>query len=264
MKVPKPKTPKSSKLKLGKLPKRVDPRTFKLSKYLKTSELPAAPPAVDWSKSVANYGMLLNDQLGDCVIAGMMHLAMGWQADAGHPPVVPSDQEVIAAYSAIGGYNPSDPSTDRGCNMLDALNYWRNTGISIGAKNNRIAAFAEVDLSNAAEVKSALWLFGGLFTGFQMPLSAQNADSWTVPARGLRGRGKPGSWGGHCAPLAAEDANGGFRAITWGELMPTTQDFVADYCEEAYAVLSTAWIEQNGKAPCGFNLAALQSDLADL
>ena len=250
--------------KLGRQPKRSDQRTFKLSKYLKMSELPAAPPAVDWTKAVPQYGMLLNDQLSDCVIAGMMHEAMTWQANAGSPIVQPSEAEVIAAYSAIGGYDPSNPSTDQGCNMLNALNYWRNTGISIGGQTNQIAAFAEVDLTNDAEVKAALWLFGGLFTGFQMPESAENASSWTVPSGGLHGKGKPGTWGGHCAPLAAEDGSGGFQAITWGELMPAAQNFVADYCDEAYAVLSTAWMEKNGQAPSGFDLAALQADLAAL
>jgi len=249
--------------KLGKQPKRGDPRTLKLSKYLKISELPAAPPAVDWTKAVPRYGVLLNDQLGDCVIAGMMHLAMGWQANAGQTPATPSDSEVIAAYSAIGGYDPSDPSTDQGCNMLDALNYWRETGITIGGQTNQIVAFAEVNPANDEEMKAALWLFGGLFTGFQMPESAENADSWTVPSCGLKGKGKPGSWGGHCAPLGAENGSC-FQAITWGELMPTMDNFVADYCEEAYAVLSSEWIEKNGQAPSGFDMAALQADLAAL
>jgi len=254
--------------KLGKKARRSDQRTFKLAKYLKIPELPAAPPAMDWSKAVANYGMLLNDQLGCCVIAGMMHLAMGWQANAGTAPAgspaLPADSDVIAAYRAIGGYNPADPSTDHGCNMLDALNYWRSTGLTIGGTVHKIAAFAEVNLKNDAEVKAALWLFGGLFTGFAMPESADGADSWTVPVCGLHGKGKPGSWGGHCAPLAAEDGAGSFKAITWGELMPTAHNFVADYCDEAYAVLSPEWLEQNGQSPCGFDLAALQADLSAL
>jgi hypothetical protein len=250
--------------KLGKQPKRTDPRTLKLSRYLKTSNLPAAPPAVDWSKAVSQYGMLLNDQLGDCVIAGMMHLAMGWQANAGLTPASPSNAEVVAAYSAIGGYNPAEPSTDQGCDMLQALKYWRNTGVSLGGQKSQIVAFAEVDLTNDSEIKAALWLFGGLFTGFQMPKSAENATSWVVPSGGVHGKGKPGSWGGHCAPLASEDGLGGFQAITWGGLMPTAHSFVADYCEEAYAVLSAEWIEKNGQAPSGFDLAALQADLAAL
>lgn len=250
--------------KLGKQPKRPDRRTLQLSRYLKMPELPAAPPAVDWTRAVPHYGMLLNDQLGDCVIAGMMHLVMGWQANTGQSPAAPSNDEVVAAYSAIGGYDPSDPSTDQGCNILDALNYWRNTGITVAGQTSKIVAFAEVNLKDDAEVKAALWLFGGLFTGFQMPASAQNAASWTVPSCGLHGKGKPGSWGGHCAPLGAEDNSGGFQAITWGELMPTAHNFVADYCDEAYAILSTAWIEQQGQSPSGFDFAALQADLAAL
>jgi len=250
--------------KLGRKPKRNDQRTLKLARYLKTVELPPAPAAVDWTPAVPDWGMLMNDQLGCCVISGMMHLTMGWRANAGAAISVPTDDEVIAAYSAIGGYVPGDPSTDQGCNMLDALKYWRNAGIAVGGEASRIAAFAEVNLADDAEVKAALWLFGGLFTGFSMPASAENADSWVVPACGLHGQGKPGSWGGHCAPLAAEDASGVYRALTWGEWMPASHDFVADYCEEAYVVLSPAWLEQNGKAPSGFDLAALQADLAAL
>jgi len=250
--------------KLGRQPKRSDGRTLKFAKYLKTSELPAAPPAVDWTKAVPHYGMLLNDQLGDCVVAGMMHLAMGWQANAGSAAAAPSDAEVVAAYSAIGGYDPLNPSTDRGCNMLDALKYWRNTGISIGGHNHQIVAFAEVNLAEADEVKAALWLFGGLFSGFQLPLTAEHAHSWSMPACGLHGKGKPGTWGGHCAPLAAENSSGGFQVISWGGLVPADNGFVAGYCDEAYAVLSASWIEQNGQAPCGFDLATLQADLAAL
>jgi len=250
-------------MKLGKLPKREDTRTLKLTKYLKVEELPAAPAAVDWTKAVPQYGMLLNDQLGDCVIAGMMHLAMGWVANAGGKIPVPTDQEVLAAYSAIGAYVPGDPSTDNGCNMLDALKYWKNTGIQIQGAVSQIVAFAEVNLQNFAEVKAALWLFGGLFTGWALPESAENAKTWNVTAS-LHGKGKPGSWGGHCAPLAADSSSGQFQAITWGELMPTTQNFVTDYCDEAYAVLSSEWIEQNGEAPCGFDLKALQQDLSEL
>lgn len=250
--------------KLGKKPKRTDERTFKLSRYLKMAELPAAPAAVDWTKAVPQWGMLMNDRLGCCVISGMMHMAMGWQANAGSGSSVPTDDEVVAAYGAIGGYASGDASTDQGCNMLDALNYWRNNGIQAGGQTSKITAFVEVDASNDAEVKAALWLFGGLFAGFSMPESAENQDRWIVPGCGLHGKGRPGSWGGHCAPLASEDGLGDYQAITWGELMPAAHDFVADYCEEAYAVLSPAWLEQNGQAPCGFDLAALQADLAAL
>jgi hypothetical protein len=248
---------------LGKKPKREDPRTFKLARYL--THLPPAPATVDWTRAVSKWGMLDNDNIGDCVPAGMMHMVMLWAANAGKPIPQPTDAEAIANYEVIGGYNPSDPSTDQGCDMLTALQIWRSKGILVGGQTHRIAAFAEVNLKNPAEVKAALYLFGGLFTGWALPASAQGENTWFVPVGGPYGdTGAPGSWGGHCAPLAAEDGSGEFRAITWGSLTPATHNFVADYSEEAYAVISPEWIEQNGKAPSGFNLAALEKDLAAL
>src|ERR1700690_965513 len=129
-------------LKLGKLPPRYDARTFKLAQYIET--LPTAPPLVDWTGKVPEYGMLLNDKLGCCVIAGVMHLAMQQRAAAGLPVAVPSDDDVIAMYSAIGGYVPGDPATDCGCSMLDALNYWRQEGLTFGGTTHKIRAFAAV------------------------------------------------------------------------------------------------------------------------
>ena len=36
-------------------------------------ELPAPPPHVDWTKGQKNWGMMKNDQLGDCTAAGVGH-----------------------------------------------------------------------------------------------------------------------------------------------------------------------------------------------
>jgi hypothetical protein len=46
-----------------------------------------------------------------------------------HDAVVMSDEEVISAYSAVTGYRPSDPSTDRGGLISDALRFWRMSGM---------------------------------------------------------------------------------------------------------------------------------------
>lgn len=55
-------------LKLGKHAKRHDPRTLKLAKYL--TQLPPIPSAMNWSRNVPIWGMMGNDQLGDCLGAG--------------------------------------------------------------------------------------------------------------------------------------------------------------------------------------------------
>src|SRR5208282_3739899 len=52
-----------SKMRLGKLPRRHDPRTPKLGCYMK-SALPPAPPCADYTRGITDWGMMLNDQLG--------------------------------------------------------------------------------------------------------------------------------------------------------------------------------------------------------
>jgi hypothetical protein len=41
-------------------------------------------------------------------------------------------------------------------------------------------------------------------------------------------------------------------------------NFWAAYCDEAYGLLSKDWLEASGKAPSGFDAAALTADMAAL
>ncbi len=247
--------------KLGKLPPRNDARTFQLSDYVQS--LPTAPPLVDWTGKVPEYGMLSNDTLGCCVIAGMMHLAMQQRAAAGLTVVIPSDADVVAAYSAIGGYVPGDPGTDCGCNLLDALNYWRWHGLTFGGVTHEITAFATVQLHKPAELASALWLFGGTLDGYALPVSVQGQSAWKAPHGKLRGRTAAGSWGGHCVE-DPYDKSGDLKVVTWGSEMPVDYGFRDAYCDESYVVFTPEWIEANGNSPCGFKRDALLADLAAL
>lgn len=252
---------------LGCQPKRVDSRTLRLARYLDKTKLPAAPETVIYSEAVPQPGMLLNDQLGCCVPAGAMHLALYQAANDGHPLPMPSDEEVIRAYSAIGGYVPGDPDTDNGCTMLDALRYWRREGIVIGGKAHKIGAFAEINLQDAQEVASALWLFGGLYAAFDLPAAAEELTSWSGLPTELVGDWMPGSWGGHCVTIpdvrgsAAGDTYG---VCTWGGITPMDPCFWQAYASEAYVVLSEDWLGRDGRCPAGFNKATLLADLQSL
>ena len=55
--------------------------------------------------------MFLNDSLGDCVIAAMAHMIMQWSyyASGGSGMYTPTDQQVLAAYEILGGYQPGNP-----------------------------------------------------------------------------------------------------------------------------------------------------------
>ncbi len=151
---------------------------FALRNYLKQS-LPAPPASVDYSAKapLALQYVYGNNELGDCVIACMGHIAGVLAGNVGSELIVPHD-EIISLYSAIGGYVPGDPLTDQGCDEQTALNYWQRTGFRDGfipPSAHQIAAWIAVDGSNPVEVKTALWLFENLMFGVELP------DAWVNP-----------------------------------------------------------------------------------
>ncbi|MGO8790269.1 MAG: hypothetical protein ACLQVL_23205 [Terriglobia bacterium] len=115
---------------LGKRPRRHDPRTLKLARYM-TSALPTPPASVDYTRGVTDWGMMLNDQLGDCIIAdGPGHATQVWTLNATGTMVTPPDSLILATYEKWCGYNPVDPTTDAGGIELDVLNNWRQQGFA--------------------------------------------------------------------------------------------------------------------------------------
>jgi hypothetical protein len=247
-------------VKLGKSPKRTDHRTLKLGNYLKTADLPALPDSFDWATigvPIPDFGMMRNDELGDCTCASAGHLIMRWTADNGNL-FVPTDQQIVDAYSAITGYNPANPATDQGANELYVLSYWKNTGIA----GHNIGAYAEIDVSRTDLIKYAIYLFGGAYLGVELPLAYQGAASWDTPAD-LNGNNAPGSWGGHAIPAIAWDENW-ITIITWGKPLKMSWGAWAAYGEESYAILSPDLVTGAKTSPDGFDLTTLQADLQSL
>jgi hypothetical protein len=238
-------------MRLGKKPKRIDPRTLRLARYLIPGALPPPKPAVDWMKAVPQFGMYGNDRLADCAIAAIGNLVRMWTANVGKP-AIPTDDEVIAVYNALS------PNDDGLC-MLDVLNYWRQNpicGVTLGA-------FAELDSHNIQDVELALDIFGGLYVGAELPLSAQNQDVWDVSSGS---DAEFGSWGGHCVPFGRYGSeprtpDTGLSCVTWGAPKDTTWRWFTAYVDECYCLISTDWLDGSGKTPEGLDLPTLQADL---
>jgi hypothetical protein len=248
-----------TKLRLGKKAARHDRRTLCLAKYLKA--LPPAPASIDWSSPIAfPCGMMLNDTLGDCTCAGPGHSVQVTTANANPPEITLPDSAILSLYEGSCGYVNGDPSTDQGGDLLTVLNYWRKNGI--GGLGHNIAAFASINVLDHNEVMQALNLFGFLYTGVQLPVSAQDqvGEVWDVNTTSA---GAPGSWGGHCVIIVKADATG-LWCITWGALQQMTWAFWLRYFDEAFAVLTPDWIKPDLLSASGFNLAALQADLAQI
>lgn len=242
-----------SAVKLGKKAAVYDPRTLKLANYLLPA-IPAPPPIVDWSNNIPHWGAMGNDQIGDCAIAAPGHMVMSWTSF--NPPMktIP-DAEIIKAYSAISGYNPHNGANDNGANMLEVLKYWQTTGIG----GTKIKAYATVNQKNMQAVKQAVHLFGGLYIGVELPESARGQDVWDVMGPLNHGNSRPGSWGGHAIPIMSYSDR--YYVVTWGNLIPMTQDFFDAYCSEAYVALSDDWVNGGRMAPNCFDFASLASDL---
>ncbi len=254
-----PKTFKVNGQLLGKRAVRHDHRTLKLADYLPT-RLPAQPLAAGYTDKIDSWPMFMNDTIGNCVIAAAGHMVQEWTTYASSP-VLLTDKDILYGYEQVGGYVPGDPSTDQGCDMLTALNFWRKTGFG----GHKIAAYVSINIKKPSEIALAVWLFGNVFAGFALPLTVQNQTTWSVPRGGTVGDGSPGSWGGHCVPIVGYSnvtGSAGTQIVTWGDVYSVTWPFISKYADELYAVLSPDWIERTGKAPSGFNMAQLQADLA--
>ena len=239
--------------KLGRLPYRHDPRTLRFGDLWYRAFQP--PPQADWTGRVTvPWGMLLNDQLGDCAIAGAAHEIMAWTFVAGDL-IVPTDPDVVAAYSAVSGYDGT-PQTDTGCVLLDVLKYWRNTGIS----GQKIGAFASIRPGNFNHLKAAVAYLEGVYGGWNLPdawLNAPQGQTWDA---GDGVTANPDN--GHCMPMLGYDADG-VLVVTWGYVQRITWAGVSLALDEAWAIVSTDMLDPaTGKTPAGLDAAALNNELS--
>jgi hypothetical protein len=243
-------------VRLGRPFARVDSRTLKLSRYLDLSKLPAAPARVNYGDKIAEWQMFLNDELGDCTCAGLLHMMMVWATQNG---LVTSftDADVKALYRELCGWDGT-ADTDNGGILLDILKAWRKAPIM----GRTLEAYVSVNPKDWRQIQLAHWLFGPLYMGVNLPLSAQKEKIWSST------KDTPGGWGGHCV-VSVGYRNGStcikpplLTLSTWGTTIDATAGWIAEYCDEIWAVLSPDWPGADGLAPNGFNLAQLRADQA--
>ena len=195
--------------------------------------------------------MMLNNSLGCCTIAAVGHADQTWSANAGFEGTM-DDSVILSYYEKWDGYEGT-PDTDNGGIELDVLKQWQKSDFN-GVKLTAFVAAGVLDLN---VVRQAINLFGGVYIGVALPISAQRQKVWDTD---VSTDGIPGSWGGHAVFVNAYDQDS-FTCVTWGALKKMTTRFWAECVDEAYALLSPDWF-RNNVAPSGFDLAQLQSDLA--
>lgn len=251
------------RLKLGKHPATQDPRDLLFSKYVKPQQIPAPPEQFGHETLFAPkaWGMLGNDNWGDCAWAGPAHETMLLTAEAGKP-VQFNEAGVLGDYAAGTGFDPNagppgNNPTDRGSNVRDVLKYRVKTGVLDAAgKRHQIGAYVKLTPKDLTQVYQAMYIFQAVGIGIQFPESAMeqfhNGQPWSVvPGAKIEG--------GHYVPCIAKREH--IDVVTWGALQPMTVEFFETYCDEAWAYISTDDLQKDVD-PDGFSLEQLKADLA--
>jgi hypothetical protein len=201
----------------------------------------------------------------------MAHVVGVMTGNAGEPPYVYNSDQIVGLYHAICGYVPGDPSTDNGCDMQTAMNYWFHNGAlppyttsPDGQSSHHIDGWLAVNGADSQEYLAALWLFENLYFGMELP------DAWINPAPSESGfvrdaAGDPDPDNRHCVAGVGYNSQG-VVIDSWGMTGLLTDAAIAKYATQAgngelYRVVSTDTINKaTQKAPNGFNWSPLIAD----
>lgn len=232
---------------MGKLCAKHDARVPMLLSLATGIDLSAPPESQDWYSSIAAWPMDDNDTEADCTSAAAAHAIQQWTLYGQNMSVIMETSAVLDLYHATKA-----PDQD-GAYLTDVLKYWLTTGVDTGYGVHRIMAFAGVDPTNSTHAKWAISWFGNLVIGLNLPTTAQDQDVWAIvpgPTSGV------GTWGGHCVLAVGFDVSYVYF-ISWGRLMKMEWSFFEEYCDEAYAVLTSDWLKPPGNTPAGLPMASL-------
>lgn len=236
---------------------------LKLGNYLRAS-LPPPPVATSYRTKAGDalHKVYMNDQLGCCTVSAKCHIEGLVTANAG-TPVLFTDAQVVAMYSAITGYKPGDPSTDRGSDMQTVLNWIVQNGFA-GSPASKPLGWVSVDLTNKLEVQHGIFLFENADIGWDLPdawinpFPSKDGDVWDVA-------GDPDPNNGHDTPIVDYDADGVW-VDTWGLLVKVPWAALARYGArsaggEGYILITHDMLAKGvDKAPNGIDWASLVAD----
>jgi hypothetical protein len=206
------------------------------------------PRSLDYSNKVKNYPMALNDTYGDCTIAGVIHMLQLVYAEIGEEFVYPGDEAVKEAYFQLSG------GSDSGLVERSVLQTWMKDGLF----GNKISAYAPVNIKNRNEMMAAIYLFGSVYLGVEMPPNAETQFEQHEPWHIVNFPEEPS--GGHCV-IATGYNRFGIDIITWGATESMTWGWWEAYGSEAWVVIPEIFVEADHGPVWNIDILALQEDL---
>lgn len=205
--------------------------------------------------------MLGNDSVGDCVLASVAHwvqIARGYTGVA--LPHDPTADECIAAYSAITGYDPSNPATDQGTVVMGPggmVEYWTRNGITVGGELSRLSAAVTIDHTDLDHLDVALTL-GPVFCGAEISQGDMDSDFlWDAHDGQVLG-------GHEFLLVGREIISTGKRyydICTWNGMWRATDSWLLAAADEMMIPLLPEFFVANGVDPAGVDMAAVEQTM---
>jgi len=217
--------------------------------YYAAGPLPK-PPASVAVPSVAAWGMLSNDTLGDCGVAGLEHGFMAAAVDTSEAETPATAAQAASYYLTYTG------GQDSGVVLSDYLAYVKKNGYY----GRTVAAYAPVLVSDVPTLQFAVNAYDFAYTGITVTQAMEQAFSAGQPWT-LETTDSP-AVGGHCIPIVGYDSQY-LYAVTWGAVQPIAYPAWQYMASEAWAVIGGELVAK-GADGHGVNLAALQADLGRL
>jgi len=232
---------------------------FKFRDYLEETQLPVLPrqfghvgnrPPVP-----GGWGMMGNDQHGDCVMAGAAHETMLYALATRRPVPRFSTATVVRQYLTLTG------GGDDGLDAVVAANWRRKTGIADDTGTiHKIEAYALI--TEPSDLFMATYLFGAAGIGVCLPDNADwyfgRGHAWSDT------RQEPNKAHGHYMAVFGRNSAGNIVLGTWGNLQAATVPWIERYMMVGVAYFSLEYLMANNLSPELINRDALIADLSAL
>jgi hypothetical protein len=226
--------------------------------YFTASELPTPPKHFGWWSAVpeASWGMLGNDQYGDCVIARSMH-AVKYRNAVQARTVDFSTQDALDDYYAVNG-----TTEDNGTDPLAMEKYLQSTGVRDTTNaRHKIDGSVVLQTGDVSDLMLAMFLFDGCSICLNLPDSAEtqfaNGEPWSVVAGAT-------IIGGHDVMGMCPNSNGHIVCVTWGGIQAMTPEWFRTYNNLLICDFSLEALDAKGLSSRGYDKSALIADMADI
>lgn len=236
-----------------------------------TAVLPKVPATFGVASEIPDsaWGMLGNDEWGDCFWAGRAHGTMVWTGYSTGTPAPMSTAATLGDYAAATGFverygPPGANNTDQGTDPRAGLNYCTKVGVhDAHGHAHKLGAYVFGEPGNWEHLLEMMLIFDVVGLGLRVPSNAQQQFEAGQPWQLVPGYGLLPIEGGHWVEGIDRVGHSMIEVVTWGRRQRVARSWLAEYCDCLVGMFSAESLLA-GKDPAGLNTAAMLAALQAL